>query len=92
MHLSTDESFGNVFVEAIASGLPIAAYDSSRTRWIVGDCAFFADPARPESLTAAIGAALQGRSGEAATRERAQQFGWPTIAARYDDFFSELRQ
>src|SRR5205085_1003591 len=77
MHLSTDESFGNVFVEAMASGLPIAAYDSSRTRWIVGDRAFFADPAKPESFTAAIGAALQAKSGEAATRERAQQFGWP---------------
>ena len=45
-----------------------------------------------EQYEASIGAALQGRSGEAATRERAQQFGWPAIAARYDDFFSELRQ
>ena len=43
MHLSTDESFGNVFVEAMASGMPIVAYDTPRTRWIVGNDAFFAD-------------------------------------------------
>jgi glycosyltransferase involved in cell wall biosynthesis len=92
MHLSIDESFGNVFVEAMASGLPVVAYDTPRTHWIVGDCAFFADPAKPESITAAIGAALQRKSGEAAMRERAQQFGWSAIATRYEKFFSELLQ
>ena len=42
MHLSVDKSFGNVFVEALACGLPIIAYDMPRTRWIIGDAGFFA--------------------------------------------------
>ena len=91
LHLSTDKSFGNVFVEAMASGLPVVAYDTPRTRWIVGDHAFFADQNRPESLADGITAALQANSSAvAAMCERAQSFGWPAIAARYRDFFREL--
>lgn len=91
LHLSKDESFGNVFVEALAVGVPIVAYDLPRTRWIVGDCALLADPAEPQDLAKQITAALaedKGRRDEAV--RRAASFGWPNIAAQYGEFMQSL--
>ena len=36
LHLSKEKSFGNVYVEAMASSLPIVAHDSARLRWLLG--------------------------------------------------------
>ena len=89
MHLSVDESFGNVFVEALASGLPIVAYDTPRTRWIIGDEGFYAKERTVGDLASAVTSALQsGRRTEAS--ERAQSFGWDSIAQQYADFFELL--
>lgn len=91
LHLSKDESFGNVFVEALAVGVPIVAYDLPRTRWIVGDCALLADPAEPQDLVTQLKAALgaDDKRRDEAVR-RAGSFGWPRIAAQYSDFFKSL--
>ena len=91
LHLSVDESFGNVFLEAMASGLPVVAFESDRTRWIVGDCALFADRIDPASLPAMIDRALREKTAlRDAMCQRAQSFGWPAIATQYSDFFKSL--
>lgn len=91
IHLSVDESFGNVFVEALASGLPIVAYDTPRTRWIVGNDAFFAASRSPDALAAAIGTALDDKGRISAVMcRRSQAFGWPAIAAQYAEFFTAV--
>jgi glycosyltransferase involved in cell wall biosynthesis len=89
MHLSVDESFGNVFVEALATGLPIIAYDIPRTRWIIGDAGFFAVSRTTEDLSGAIANALHAGRRSVAD-ERAQSFGWNSVARQYADFFSAL--
>lgn len=36
LHMALDESFGNIYIEALAAGLPVVAHDSELTRWIFG--------------------------------------------------------
>jgi glycosyltransferase involved in cell wall biosynthesis len=91
LHLSKDESFGNVYVEAMACGLPIVAHDWPRTRWIVGDDEFLADSDDQNALVTAIRSALDANGvGRDARLDRAKRFAWENIAAQYRDFFSTL--
>ena len=91
MHLSVDESFGNVFVEALASGLPIAAYDTPRTRWIIGDQGHFSERRDPQALASAVRNALASSPAAVEGRvERAKEFGWDAIGERYEHFFAKL--
>ncbi|MEP6784460.1 MAG: glycosyltransferase family 4 protein [Sphingomonadales bacterium] len=91
LHLSKDESFGNVYVEAMACGLPIVAHDWPRTRWIVGDDEFLADSDDTGALVAAIQAALAAEgAGIEARLERAKRFAWANIATQYRDFFASI--
>jgi glycosyltransferase involved in cell wall biosynthesis len=91
LHLSQDESFGNLYVEAMACGVPIVAYDSARTRWILGDEGLLGDPLVPSSISDELLLAL-GRTEADRKRlsERSRRFEWSGIAGQYRDFFSEI--
>jgi glycosyltransferase involved in cell wall biosynthesis len=86
VHLSRDEPFGNVYVEALASGKPVVAHDTPSTRWILGEHATLVDTGDLEATTRAIAASLLEDSPEhaAARREEAQRrFSWPKVAEQY---------
>lgn len=88
LHLSVLESFGNVFVEAMASGLPVVAHDSVRLRWIVGDEQPLCNTHDPVALDNALSRAL--RHGRRAPDRRVEQFAWTKIASEYRSFIGEL--
>ena len=88
LHMSLLESFGNVFVEAMASGLPIVGHDTPRLRWIVGDRDTLCDTEDRAATTAAIGRALAIGRGDA--DPRSAEFDWSAIAAKYRDFIAGL--
>lgn len=91
LHLSQDESFGNVYVEAMACGTPIVAYDLPRTRWILGEEGFLCPDESPDSVAHALAQAFEKgpRQAEGLVR-RSEAFAWPRIARQYRDFLREV--
>lgn len=90
LHMSLLEAFGNVFVEAMASGLPIVGHDTPRLRWIVGDRDTLCDTEDLRAVTAALAKALA--IGRGAADPRAAEFSWSAIAAKYRAFLTELAE
>jgi glycosyltransferase involved in cell wall biosynthesis len=93
LHTKIQESFGNVYVEAMSSGVPILAHDDEVTRWILRDHAMLVDTQEPETLSHAIAEALKNFpiNAAAAVRFAHSNYGWDVIARKYLDFFLEVQ-
>lgn len=88
LHLSKVESFGNVYLEASASGLPVVAHDYALTRWILGDGRWLCDTDEEGELVARLADAL--RAGPQEPSPGLQRFTWPAIAADYRRFIGKV--
>jgi glycosyltransferase involved in cell wall biosynthesis len=91
LHLCKDESFGNVFLEAMACGLPIVGHDSDRVRWIVGNDEFLVDSDESAAISHQIERARDiGPSGRAQRVVKAAAFSWARIVGMYLKFLEEV--
>jgi len=93
---SDTETFGNVTLEAMASGLPAVAADAAGSRDLVEHetTGLLCPPDDRDAFTAAtkrlvLDASLRRRMSTAAY-ERAQDFTWPTILERMNAYYDEV--
>jgi glycosyltransferase involved in cell wall biosynthesis len=88
LHMSQAESFGNVFIEALACGLPVVAHDIARHRWVVGETGFFVDTDQIDLTARAVEAALAASSvDKEKRRDAASKYDWSIIGGQYEQFF-----
>jgi glycosyltransferase involved in cell wall biosynthesis len=83
------ESFGNVLVEAMASGLPVVATDDPIRREIVGNAGIFVDPTNINEYAKALETALKTNWGDK-PRRQAEKFSWDEIAKKYNNLLIEI--
>lgn len=90
LHLSLLESFGNVFLEAWATGLPIIGHETDRLRWILGDYGHLCNTQDQLALVNVVRNALS--SPATGSSEGIKRFAWSNIAQEYRTFIGGLHK
>lgn len=93
LHMSREEAFGNIYIEAAACGLPVVAHDYETPRWILGEAGRFIDSSNIERVTQALNDALASKTDyDPAQRhkELSERFAWPVVAGQYRQFLAEV--
>jgi glycosyltransferase involved in cell wall biosynthesis len=88
------EQFGRMLVEAFACGVPVLGSDSGEIPYVIGDAGVVLPEADEAAWATSLADLLESpaRQSELANRglERAQQFGWPSVARKHVEFFEWL--
>jgi glycosyltransferase involved in cell wall biosynthesis len=92
LHTTIGESFGNVYIEALSSGIPVLAHDEPVTRWILKDHALLVDTTLQSDLSEAIRHLLGADSlnRRLASDWARTTYSWSSVARRYLTFLEEI--
>jgi glycosyltransferase involved in cell wall biosynthesis len=85
---SANEPFGLVYLEAMASGLPVVATNDEMRRYIIADGGILCDVTNPITYADALTQVLNKAWGMR-TRQNALRFSWDTLALHYRDVILE---
>ncbi|MBC3767641.1 glycosyltransferase [Neptunicella marina] len=83
---SANEPFGRVYLEALASGLPVVAPDDAMRRSILAEAGRFCDVSDIEAYANCLAAALplkQQTDWQQLAKQQAERFSWHNIARQY---------
>jgi glycosyltransferase involved in cell wall biosynthesis len=83
---SLKEGFGQVLLEAMASGLPVVCSERAPMTEVLGDAGVYFTPGNPASLAGRVTQVLshpeqRARLAEAGRRRVRERFTWPAVAA-----------
>ena len=85
----SSEAFGIVYLEAMASNLPVVATDDELRRQIVGKAGILVDPDDLQAYTNALATAA-ARNWGSVPRKQAEKFSWDKIAQKYLEVFEQI--
>ncbi|MBP9687175.1 glycosyltransferase family 4 protein [Candidatus Woesebacteria bacterium] len=83
------EAFGNVYVEALASNLPVVATNDDKRKEIIGEAGLFVNPDDTAEYATAITTCLSRRWG-ITPEKQSRMFDWSIISSSYDRLFTSL--
>jgi glycosyltransferase involved in cell wall biosynthesis len=85
------EAFGIVYLEAMASRLPVVTIDDQQRREIIGPAGILIDPENINAYAKALERVLK-MNWKIKSRKQAEKFSWDKIAEEYETLFYQLCQ
>lgn len=83
------EAFGIVYVEALATNLPVVAVDDEQRKEIIGSAGMFVDPTNIEKYSEMLKMSLK-KKWRNAPRKQVERLNWDNIAKEYETLFNSL--